>query len=125
MSFETAMRTELITVIGLSNKVFPLNAPEGTSLPYLVYVSDGGVEAKSHDGYLDFTDLRCELNIVHSSYANMKSIVGLVIDKLKTFQGATIGSEVFIQDITYEAPVELYEAEIEAYRTVLNIEVKF
>jgi hypothetical protein len=126
MSFETAMRTELMTVSGLSNKVFPMNAPEGTTLPYLAYVSSEGVEAKSHDGYLDMTTVDCEISVVHSSYASMKSLTGLVINELKTFQGATIGTTgPFIQNITYEAPVELYEAEIDAYRSIINIQVIF
>lgn len=124
MSFESSMRTELMKITGLNNKVFPLNAPEGTASPYLVYVSSNGIEAKSHDGYLDLITVGCELNIVHSTYPDMKSLAGLVVEKLKTFQGATIG-DVFIQNITYEAPVELYESEIDAYRTVINIEVIF
>jgi hypothetical protein len=37
MTFEEALRAELVTVENLSNKVFPLYAPKETAAPFAVY----------------------------------------------------------------------------------------
>ena len=41
---ETAVTAAIESVAGLAGKVYPLNAPEGAPLPYVVYVSEGTTE---------------------------------------------------------------------------------
>ncbi|KQL54511.1 hypothetical protein AN964_14065 [Heyndrickxia shackletonii] len=126
MDFEEALRAELVTIDGLSNKVFPLNATEGTKPPYIIYVSSEGIQDKTLDGYQSNKEAPCEINIVHNSYENLKSMTKQVLDKIVSFEGRVIGKDgPFIQELSYDKPIELYENEISAYRSVINFTVNF
>jgi hypothetical protein len=129
MNFEEALRVELGTLTGLSNKVFPLNATEGTKAPYVVYVSSEGLQVKTLQGYLGSKEVDCEINILHDSYANMKDLGKEVLAKIISFQGRHIGGLLskdgpFIQNVTYTKPMEIYEKEVALYRSVIDITVK-
>jgi hypothetical protein len=124
MDFEEALRAELSSIIEINNKVFPLNAPEGTLAPYIVYVSSEGLQEKTLDGYLDSKEIECEINILHSGYGSMKALTKEVLSKILSFQGRVIGLEgPYIHDLTYEKPAEIYENEVSLYRSVLEIKV--
>lgn len=127
MYFEEALTAELETIIDLFDKVFPANATQGINPPYLVYLSSEGVPDKAiKEGYLNIKEVSCELNIIHSDYPKMKELTRSVLAKIRSFQGREIGFDgPFIQNVAYEDPVEIYENEIDSYRCVLNITVKF
>jgi hypothetical protein len=125
VDFEEALSFELETIDSLSNSVFFLNADEGTKAPYIVCVSSEGLEDKCLEGYLKSKKIDCEINILHSSYRSMKDLTKLVKAKLLSFQGRAIGNGgPFIQNVTYEIPVEIYEKEVELYRSVIDLTVK-
>jgi hypothetical protein len=126
MTFEEALRAELSSITGLSNKVFPLHAKEGIKAPYVIYLSSEGVRDKSFEGYLGTQEVECEINIIHSTYSNMKSLTKLVLNKIISFQGNYIGGYgPLIQNVSYEKPVELYENEVSLYRCLIDIKVRF
>lgn len=132
MYFEEALRAELNAIDDLTDKVFPLNATEGTKAPYLIYVSSEGVQDKSLQGYLSNKEVDCEINILHESYAGMKDLTKSVLSKILTFQGRSIGGigtlqkgGIFIQNVTYEKPVEIYEQEVDLYRSVTEFKFRF
>jgi hypothetical protein len=122
MSFEKAMREEFMEIPGLLNKVRPFNAPEQTPSPYLVYIPSEGVNHKELGGYLDTKTITYELNLIGLTFAILDPIVEGVIAKLKSFEQRTIGTNfpVFVQEVTYEAPVGMYEFELKQHR--YNIE---
>ena len=125
MTFEEALREELSSISGITNKIYPLTAKKGTKAPYLIYVSSEGIQDKVFQGYLDSKEIACEVNIVHSTYENMKSLSKLVIEKIVSFQGRTIGTNgPTIKNVTYQKPVELFEREIQCYRCVIEIKVR-
>lgn len=118
---------ELETITELKNKVFPLNAPEGTDAPYLVYISSEGQYDKSLDGFLDTKELGCELNILNVGYKNLKNLSKKVMDKLKSFEGRNIGTDgMYIQELTFDddSP-ELYEDQVQFYRKIINFKISF
>jgi hypothetical protein len=124
MDFEQALKTELKQIIGF-NKVSPMMVKQGTKTPYLFYISSEGVFDKGLDGYLDSKEVECEINIVCDSYEQLKPLTRQVINKLIFFPNRTIGgSDIFIQDVTYEKPVELYEKEIKQYRCLIDCKFK-
>jgi hypothetical protein len=126
MNFEEALTAELTMVEGLDNKVFPLNAKEGTIPPYIVYLSSEGIQDKSFDGYLITKEVECEINILHSTYREMKDMTKLVLEKIISFQGRSIGETgPLIQNLSYEKPIELYEKDIKQYRSVIDLKLKF
>jgi len=102
MTFEEALRNEVSSVSGLASKVFPLLArSQNQSLlaaPYVAYVSTEG----------------------------LKSLTKLVMAKILTFQSRVIGTGgPFIQNVTYQEPVELYDDEPKLYRCVVQYEFYF
>jgi hypothetical protein len=125
MDFEQALTAELKTIMGF-NKVSPHMVGQGTKAPYCFYMSSDGVFDKSLEGYLDSKELECEINIVTDKYSELKPLTRLVINKLISFQGRSIGnSEIFIQNFTYEKPVELYEKEVNLFRCLIDCKFKF
>lgn len=127
MKFEEALEAELTVIAGLNDKVFPLNATKGTPVPYVVYVSSEGLPDKCFDGHLNSREVGCEINILASSYRNLKSLSKLVMDKLISFQGRIIGTDgPTIDNITFDddSP-ELYEDQVKFYRKIINITVSY
>lgn len=124
MSFEVALRQELLSII---SKIYPLTAPEGTLVPYLIYTSSEGTYDKDLNGFLDSKEVSCELDIIDSSYSGMKSISKQVVDKLKSFEQRTVGTNgLYIQEFTFDddSP-ELYENEVNMYRKIISFRVYF
>lgn len=126
MSFEDALKAELSQTTKLKSKVFPLNARMGIVPPFLVFVSTEGVRDKTLKGYLTTKEVSVELNILSTTYQEMKEITRLVLDKIISFQERTIGeSGIFIQEVSYSSPTELYENELKSYRSLLEVTFKF
>lgn len=124
MEFEKALRSQLITITGLSNKVFPVNAPEGTPAPYVTYESMDHAEDKTFTGYLTTGSLDCTIDVLGKTYAEMKSVSKLVKDKIKSFQGRDIG--IVIQNVTFDTTLpEFYEPNVDMYRKTIGFTVYF
>jgi hypothetical protein len=130
MTFEEALRSEVSSVSGLASKVFPLLArSQNQSLlaaPYVAYVSTEGLQEKSLEGYDASRRVSCEIHVVQTSYTSMKSLTKLVMAKILTFQSRVIGTGgPYIQNVTYQEPVELYDDEPKLYRCVIQYEFYF
>jgi len=128
--FEQALREEIVNAIpALDGRVYPLFAPEATKhngVPYLIYASSVGLRDKTLGGYLDSKEVRGELNIIAERYADMKVITKQVVALLIGMEGRQIGANgPFIEELTYQMPVELYEAQPDLHRCVIEFEVYF
>jgi hypothetical protein len=126
--FEEGLKTELTSISGLTNKVFPLSANEGVTTPYVVYISsEGEYEKALGGGYLVGTkEVNCELHILHGSYASLKDLTRQVITKLISFQGRVIGGVggVKVYDVKYDVIHEQYIDELFQYLCVISVTVK-
>ncbi|OMF35264.1 hypothetical protein BK133_11190 [Paenibacillus sp. FSL H8-0548] len=116
MSFEAALSDELETIPDLLGKVFPLFAPEQDDnkqplkAPYVLYESSEGVNGKTLGGFSADKTVNCELYILATTYRELKQLTSAVINLLQSFERRAIGSgALFITELTYEPPVELYE----------------
>lgn len=130
MDFEDALTIELKTIAALNNRVYPLTAPEvefDLTQPYLIYGSSAGKRTKElGSGYQSGKTVRGELNVIAPRYADMKSITDSVIDKLVSMEQRVIAiTGMFIQELVYSEPVELYEEKPKLYRSVIDFEVYF
>lgn len=124
MDFEQALRAELITLTNLSNKVYPLFAPEGTLPPFVVYQKIRTDYVKTLDGTQTYRDGWYEFDLLATTYSDLQSKYVALIEKIKSFTGRNIGTGgPFIQNVTVENVVELYENQADWHR--MNIEVKF
>jgi hypothetical protein len=122
--FEVALREELVSII---SQIYPLQAPEGTVAPYLIYTSSEGIYDKTLEGFLNSKEVSVELDIINISYSSMKALSKLIIDKLKTFEQRVIGtSGPYIQELTFsdDSP-ELYESEVNLYRKIISFKINF
>lgn len=123
MTFEEALGKELEGIEGLSEKVFPLNAKEGTKAPYLIYVSSEGLYNKDLEGYQDTKEVSCEVNTLNTRYDNMKALGKAVFNKLKSFEGREIGIDgPYIQEVIFDDNCpEVYEEQVKLYRKIINV----
>ncbi|MEK5415061.1 DUF3168 domain-containing protein [Paenibacillus sp. FSL L8-0708] len=123
LEFEDALSFELESMNGFRDKVYPAFAP-GTPVPYLVYISSEGVRVKTLEGFTRRRRIEVELNIVTKLYREMKEFSKVAIDKLISMEGRVIGEDgPFIQELTYEKPVEIYEEGPKLYRCLIDFTV--
>jgi hypothetical protein len=125
LNFEEALTYELSSIAGLQGRVFPLGAKEGTLPPFVIYISSEGEETKVLNGYTNHKEITCEIHIIGRSYAEMKSFTKLVLAKLKTFYGRSIGVDgVYIKNFSYDEPREEHEDELGYERSGFDIRVR-
>lgn len=126
MNFEEALTFELEAIPKLSGKVYPGFQP-GKTAPYLVYLSSPGIRSKElSSGYMDSKQVNATLNVVTAKYIDLVPLSDSVVEKIISFQGRVIGDNgPFIQEITYEEPVELYEDGPKLYRCIIEFKVYF
>jgi hypothetical protein len=131
LNFEQALVVELKTVTGLSTKVFPTHAPEGTAAPYATYESDDQHKEKSLEGFISSGPLHVTVDVLHNSYANMKTLAALVKTEIESWIMASIGTGgsdtgPYIQDVTFDELLpELFEPAVNLYRKSIGFTVYF
>lgn len=126
MNFEEALMYELETITGLTDRVFPLSATEGTAPPFLVYGSSNGKKIQGLSGFSSLRELTAEIHLVTADYAQLKSLQTAVIDRCMTFQGRSIGvNGPFIKSFTYDEPEEAHDNELGYERASFDIRVRF
>ena len=127
MTFEAALRTELMTITSLNNKVFPMRAPEGTEAPYLIYLTSPGEYDKSFDGWHKSKSVAAELNILHNSTTKLRALTREVMALVMTFEGKALGGTgPVVDEIVFEGDsVEMYEPQADLYRKVINMRIYY
>ena len=127
MTFEEALRTELITIEELNEKVFPLTAPEGTEAPYLIYVCSRGQNDKALDGFQKSKSVSVEINVIHERASRMRALARQVKALVMSMEKRRIANEgPYIGEIVCENEgTELYEHEVDLYRCVFDLTFYF
>lgn len=124
VDFEQGLRIELQSIAGLSKKIYPLSAPEGTNAPYIVYSKSSTDIIKTLDGNSKTRSGVYDIDILSNQYNNLQSLFMSVKEKLNGFIGRYIGGDsVYVQNVTYETILELYEPQVKWYR--MSMEVRF
>ena len=119
MFIEEVLNKELR--VALNNKVYPINAPENTSLPYLTYQASNGENLRSIDGnYSNVFISNFDIDLYCKTYSELKVKTELVLKTLKGIWNKTV-DKIYIQAIRVGEPTELYEHEVNCYRS--NIEI--
>ena len=116
---EKALSYELNKVSGLENRIFPMNASEGQKPPYLVYITSKR-PLKDLDGVTENKECYLILNVLCSSYSQMKDISKKIEDIITKFPLRTIGEEnLYIQDIDLSDITENYEEQLRLHRGII------
>lgn len=122
---EKALRDELNKVSEIENKIFPMNAPEGQKTPYLVYITSKK-HLKNLDGVTENKECYLILNILCSSYSQMKDISKKIEVIITKFPLRTIGEEnLYIQDIDLSDITEDYEEQLKLHRGIIPFTVYY
>jgi hypothetical protein len=126
VNFEEGLTVELSALSGLTGKVFPVLAAQGTLTPYLTYTLDGIDRVKTLSGHDGLVQSRYELNLYHSAYASLKTLKALVIANLKTHDLTNIGaSGPLIQQIEIITDFETYEETTKLFKGIIEFEVHY
>jgi len=122
---ETALRSKLVQEIPeLENQIYPTNAPEGHTKPYLVYARIFTNKVKTLDGYTGTEHLSYMFSIMATRYGDMKRITKKVEKLLESLPKTTIGG-FFIEDIDINNVHEVYEHELKVNRGIIDFTIYF
>ena len=128
---ETALRQELETKIEElkpladgTGFIFPTNAPEGVTKPYLVYARINTKKIKTLDGYTGTEHLSYMFSIMATKYGDMKKLTKKVEKLLESLPKTTIGG-FFIEDIDINNVHEVYEHELKVNRGIIDFTIYF
>ena len=128
---ETALRQELETKIEElklladgTGFIFPTNAPEGVTRPYLVYTRISTKKIKTLEGIQNKEHLSFMFSIMARKYGDMKRITKKVEKMLISLPQTTIGG-FFIEDIDINNVHEVYEHELKVNRGIIDFTIYF
>lgn len=132
---ESALRNELETKIEElkptieldgteTGYVFPTNAPEGATRPYLVYTRISTKKIKTLEGLTGKEYLSYMFSIMATRYGDMVKIRKKVEKLLESLPGTTI-SNFYIEDIDINNVTEQYEHELKVNRGIIDFTIYF
>ena len=128
---EVALRNELETKIEElkpledgTGFIFPTNAPEGHTKPYLVYARINTNKIKTLDGYTGTEHLSYMFSVMATKYGDMKELTKKVEKMLISLPQTQIGN-FFIEDIDINNVHEVYEHELKVNRGIIDFTIYF
>lgn len=125
---ETALRYELVQAIPeLNNQIYPTNAPESASKPYLVYARVTTRKVKTLEGYTNKQALSYMFSVMTKPYLEMVGLRRQVEELLLSFPGRAIGEDqsIFIEDLDITNIDEQYEHALGVNRGIIDFTIYF
>lgn len=128
---ESALRNELETKIEElkpladgTGYIFPTNAPEGATRPYLVYTRISTKKIKTLEGIQNKEYLSFMFSIMARKYGDMKRITKKVEKMLISLPQTQIGN-FYIEDLDINNIHEVYEHELKVNRGIIDFTIYF
>lgn len=132
---ESALRNELETKIEElkptieldgteTGYIFPTNAPEGATRPYLVYTRVSTKKIKTLEGLTGKEYLSYMFSIMATRYGDMVKIRKKVEKLLESLPGRQIGN-FYVEDIDINNVTEVYEHELKVNRGIIDFTIYF
>lgn len=126
MDLEQGLTAELSAIAGLSNKVFPIMADQETPAPYITYALGSNDRENTLLGYDGLVQSQYQLDLYHSTYANLKALKKLVIANIKTYNQRNIGGiGPYIQQIEIITDFETYEEAVKLFKGVIEFNIDY
>lgn len=124
---ERALRYELERRIQeLEGNIYPTNAPETSSKPYLVYTRISTRKGKTLEGFTGDETLSFMFSVMATKYADMKSLAKKVEDFLMSLPGTAIGKDnIYIQDLDINNTHEQFEHELKVNRGIIDFTIYY
>lgn len=124
---ERALRYELERRIPeLVGNIYPINAPETSSKPYLVYARISTRKGKTLEGFTGDETLSFMFSVMATRYSDMKSLAKKVEDFLTSLPGTHIGEDgIYVQDIDINNIREQFEHELKVNRGIIDFTIYY
>lgn len=125
---ETALRYEINTNIpDLKDKIYPTNAPEGATGPYLVYARINTDKEKTLEGYTGDQALSYMFSIMATKYSDMVRVRKQVEELLEGIPKREIGNttKFYVEDLDINNIDEQYEHELGVNRGIIDFTIYF
>ncbi len=125
---EQALRYEIEQAIPeISGEIYPTNAPETSSKPYLVYSRIQTRKIKTLEGYTNKQALSFMFSIMATKYSDMTSLTKKVEDLLMSMMKQNIGEnkEIYVEDIDINNIDETYEFNLKVNRGIIDFTIYF
>lgn len=106
----------------LKDELYPTNAPEGHTKPYLVYTRITTKKIKTLEGYTSKEYLSFMFSIMATRYKDMKSLTKRVEDLLISLPQTHL-ENYFIEDIDINNIHEVYEHELKVNRGIIDFTI--
>ena len=123
---EKELRYELLSAIPeLINSIYPTNAPEGVTRPYLVYARINSDRVKTLEGYTDKQRLSYMYSVMAQKYVDMITIRDKVEQLLLSLPKTKIGDggSIYVEDITINNIDETWESELKVNRGIIDFTI--
>nr|DAT53995.1 MAG TPA: tail component [Caudoviricetes sp.] len=108
----------------LENEIYPTNAPEGHTKPYLVYTRITTKKIKTLEGFTNKEYLSFMFSIMANKYKDMKSLTKKVEDLLISLPQKQLDG-FYIEDIDINNVHEVYEHELKVNRGIIDFTIYF
>lgn len=124
---EISLRQELVILVPeFNNQIYPTNAPETSTKPYLVYTRLNTNRTKTLEGYTDKQALTFMFSIMATEYSEMKSLTKKVEDFLLHVAKTSIGAnQVYIEDVNINNVSEQYEHALGINRGIIDFTIYY
>lgn len=122
---EKALKYELESRIAeLKDEIYPTNAPETSTKPYLVYTRINTDRTKTLQGHIDKQALGFMFSIMATKYSTMKSLTEKVEAFLLSIPNTAIGEEnILVDDIEINNVSETYEQGLKVNRGIIDFTI--
>lgn len=111
-------------VTELKDELYPTNAPEGHTKPYLVYSRISTKKIKTLEGYTGKEYLSFMFSIMATRYGDMKKITKQIEDLLMDLPLKQLGP-FYIEDLDINNIHEVYEHELRVNRGIIDFTIYF
>ena len=125
---ETALRYEINTnITELKDSIYPTNAPEGVTRPYLVYARITTRKTKTLEGYTNKQALSYMFSVMAVKYSDMVRIREQVEALLAGMARREIGdtTKFYIEDIDINNVDEQYEHALGVNRGIIDFTIYY
>jgi len=103
----------------ISDRFYPLRAPQGAALPYAVYQRISTPRIRSQSGPSGLARPRFQVTCYASSYSQSRQLANLMRISLDGFRG-TMGGGVSVGAVFLENEMDTYEDETGAFGTPMD-----
>lgn len=125
---EKELRHELENSIPeLVDSIYPTNAPETATRPYLVYARINTNKLKTLEGYTNKQSITYMFSVMAPKYGDMVTVKNKVEQLLLSLPQRNIGSDgsIYVEDLTINNIDETWESELKVNRGIIDFTIYF